>query len=243
MEQRYDAFAHVGCRNISEFNAKAPTKMCSFVCIIDELADLMTTHGKEVEQYIARLAAMARAAGIYMILSTQRPSTDVITGTIKNNIASRIALSVGSSIDSRTIIDRTGAESLLGNGDMLYMPTGMNSPLRVQGVYVTDEEVRKVTKYFEDSHYIPQYEDIFIIDEEAEDGGTGTAMCEDPLYADIKKWVCTLNTISASGLQRRYGLGFPRAAKLIDALEQDGVISGSNGSKPRDVLVKGEIEQ
>ncbi len=237
MDQRYEKFSQNGVRNIGEYNKKFPEKkMKNIVCIIDEMADLMMTHRKEVETHIARLAAMARASGIFMILATQRPSTDVITGTIKNNIASRIAFAVGSSYDSRTIIDRTGAEALFGNGDMLYMPVGANAPVRVQGVYVSDDEINSICQYFKDRNFLPKYEDIFIIDEEAEDSLSGEK-CTDPMYEEIKKFVYTQQTISASMLQRKCGLGFPRAAKIIDALEADGIISGLNGSKPRTVLV------
>lgn len=244
MEQRYDSFANCGAKNIAEYNSKNPDKkMYNIVCIIDELADLMATHGKEVEGSIHRLASLARASGIFMILATQRPSTDVITGTIKANIVSRIAFAVTSSYDSRTILDQTGAEALLGNGDMLYNPAGAQSPIRVQGVYCSDEEISRVVEYFNRSGYKPNYADIFVVEDEDESGNMISADINDPLYHDIEKWVITQKAISASGLQRRYGLGFPRAAKIIDALEQNGIISASNGSKPRDVLVHTDDEE
>lgn len=239
MDSRYDKFSHHQARNIEEYNNKNPNdKLCNMVCIIDEMADLMFTHGKDVDGYIQRLASMARAAGIYLILATQRPSTDVITGIIKANIPSRIAFAVSSSYDSKTILDSIGAESLLGNGDMLYSPRDDNSLLRIQGAYVSDEEIKRVVDYFVKSNYLPHYEDIFMIDDEEPQQQDGYGKCNDPLYENIKKFVMTQDCISVSALQRKFSLGFPRAAKMIDALQQDGIISAANGSKPRDVLVK-----
>lgn len=239
MDSRYDKFSHHQARNIEEYNNKNPNdKLCNMVCIIDEMADLMFTHGKDVDGYIQRLASMARAAGIYLILATQRPSTDVITGIIKANIPSRIAFAVSSSYDSKTILDSIGAESLLGNGDMLYSPRDDNSLLRIQGAYVSDEEIKRVVDYFVKSNYLPHYEDIFMIEDEEQQQQDGYGKCNDPLYENIKKFVMTQDCISVSALQRKFSLGFPRAAKMIDALQQDGIISAANGSKPRDVLVK-----
>ncbi len=247
MEDRYNIFSQNGVRNIDEYNKQNPDKkMYNIVCIIDELADLMATHGKDVEAIIGRLASMARACGIYMILATQRPSTDVITGTIKANIVSRIAFAVNSSYDSRTILDSTGAEDLLGNGDMLYNPAGASAPLRVQGVYVSDEEIKNVINYFIKSNYQPHYADIFIVDEDGEESGlmnNNGKQISDPIYGEVEQWVITQKTISATGLQRRFGLGFPRAAKIIDMLEENGIVSASKGSKPRDVLVHLESEE
>jgi len=243
MDERYEKFAAVHVNSINDYNSseKVNQKMCNIICIIDELSDLMATHRKEIEIHIQRLSAKARAAGIYLILATQRPSTDVITGVIKANIPSRIAFKVASSIDSRVILDSVGAESLLNNGDMLFMQTGSTSMTRIQGVYVSNQEISRVVSYLSDSGYIPQYEDIFMISEEGDDFDSNVAACNnDPLYGNIKSWVMTQKTVSASGLQRRYSLGFPRAAKFIDALEQEGIISGSKGSKPRDVLVRTE---
>ncbi len=243
MDERYEKFASAHVNSIKDYNAndKIIHKMCHIICIIDELSDLMATHRKEIEIHIQRLSAKARAAGIYLILATQRPSADVITGVIKANIPSRIAFKVASSIDSRVILDSVGAEALLNNGDMLFMQSGTTLLERIQGVYASNQEISRVVTYLSDSGYIPQYEDIFMIDDEGEDFETNVISCNnDPLYGNIKSWVMTQKTVSASGLQRRYSLGFPRAAKFIDSLEQEGIISGPKGSKPRDVLVRTE---
>ncbi len=243
MDERYELFASKHVNSIKDYNNNEKTthKMCNIVCIIDELSDLMATHRKEIEIHIQRLASKARAAGIYLILATQRPSADVITGVIKANIPSRIAFKVASAIDSRVILDSAGAEALLNNGDMLFVEAGSPMQIRIQGVYVSNQEISRVVSYLTDSGYIPQYEDIFMIDEEEDSFESNVISCNnDPLYGNIKTWVITQKTVSASGLQRRYSLGFPRASKFLDCLEQEGIISGPKGSKPRDVLVKGE---
>ncbi|MDI9540621.1 MAG: DNA translocase FtsK [Bacillota bacterium] len=246
MDERYEMFSKMHVNSIKDYNASEKTthKMCNIICIIDELSDLMATHRKEIEIHIQRLSAKARAAGIYLILATQRPSADVITGVIKANIPSRIAFKVASSIDSRVILDCVGAESLLNNGDMLFMQSGSTSLERIQGVYASNQEIARVVSYLSDSGYIPQYEDIFMIDDDdSEDLQSNVISCNnDPLYGNIKSWVVTQKTVSASGLQRRYSLGFPRAAKFIDCLEQEGIISGPKGSRPRDVLARIELE-
>ncbi len=245
MDERYEKFAAVHVNSIKDYNASEKTthKMCNIICIIDELADLMATHRKEIEIHIQRLSAKARAAGIYLILATQRPSADVITGVIKANIPSRIAFKVASSIDSRVILDSNGAEALLNNGDMLFVEAGSTLQVRIQGVYVSNQEISRVVSYLTDSGYIPQYEDIFMINEDEDDYESNVISCNnDPLYGNIKTWVTSQKTVSASGLQRRYSLGFPRASKFIDCLEQEGIISGPKGSKPRDVLVRRDNE-
>ena len=200
----------------------------------------MMTHRNEVEPRITRLASLARAAGIYMILATQRPSTDIITGTIKANIVSRIAFAVNSGYDSKTILDGPGAEKLLGNGDMLYNPAGASAPTRVQGVYVSKDEIARVMEYFAKSKYEPVFDDFFNEDEDSEldEGGAMIPSgVKDKMYPEVERWVKTQKTVSANQIQRRFNMGYPHAANLIDALEYNGVISGSNGSKPRDVLV------
>ena len=255
MDERYNMFAAAGVRNIEGYNAKviaqdgkpnedgspAPKYMPYIVVIIDELADLMIVAGKEVENSIQRITQLARAAGIHLIVATQRPSVNVITGVIKANIPSRIAFSVSSAIDSRTILDSHGAERLLGNGDMLYLPMGTNSPTRVQGVYVTDEEVMRITEAVSQQKK-PHYDDAFILLEGVE-GSEGTAIAtvtDDPMFEEVKEYVIQAQKASTSLLQRRFGIGYNRAARMIDALEENGIIGPAQGSKPRDVYIKPE---
>ncbi len=244
MDQRYDTFSKLGVRKISEYNdyvKKHPEAnlkaMPYIVVIIDELADLMNVAGKEVEGYIQRITQLARAAGIHLVVATQRPSTDVITGTIKNNVPSRIAFAVSSGIDSRTILDQVGAERLLGYGDMLYVPMGESSPMRVQGVYVSDQEVERITNYVSEQAK-PFFDDAFVIlDEPSENSGFRNTP-QDPMYDEVVKFVVMEQKASTSLLQRRFGFGYNRAAKIIDMLQQEGVIGPAQGSKPREVFVK-----
>ncbi len=251
MDERYNIFSACGVRNIEVFNEKvkaqggrpnpdgspAPKMMPYIVVIIDELADLMAVAGKEVETSIQRITQLARAAGIHLIVATQRPSVDVITGLIKANIPSRIAFAVSSGTDSRTILDHVGAERLLGYGDMLYMPIGQNSPIRVQGVFVTDEEVQRITEDVK-KNGAPEYDDHFIM-LEGVDGNEGViGVNEDPMYKEVREYVIEAQKASTSLLQRRFGIGYNRAARMIDALETDGVIGPAQGSKPRDVYIK-----
>ncbi len=248
MESRYEIFSTTGVRNISAYNEKIKEHpeeklkpMEYIVVIIDELADLMAVAGKEVEMSIQRITQLARAAGIHLIVATQRPSTDVITGIIKANIPSRIAFAVSSGIDSRTILDGVGAERLLGYGDMLYLPIGEPSPIRLQGVYVTDDEVRRIAE-FVSSQAAPFYEDAFIR-LEGVDNNEATAVMDakdDPLYEEIKEYVIDVQKASTSLLQRRFGLGYNRAARMIDVLEDRGIIGPAQGSKPREVYIKKE---
>lgn len=259
MEERYDVFSKCGVRNIQVYNEKVkdgsinngntPAQpdyqfMPYIVVIIDELADLMAVAGKEVEGSIQRITQLARAAGIHLIVATQRPSTDVITGIIKANIPSRIAFSVSSGIDSRTILDHVGAERLLGNGDMLYMPIGQSAATRVQGVFVTDDEVHRITD-FVSNQTVPMYDDAFVLLEGVE-GGEDIAVVgadADPLYEEIKAYVIDAQKASTSLLQRRFGIGYNRAARMIDLLEQKGVIGPAQGSKPREVFIKKDSSQ
>ena len=252
MDERYDLFSQVGVRNISVYNQKVKSQndkenglkpLPYIVVIIDELADLMAVAGKEVELSIQRITQLARAAGIHLIVATQRPSTDVITGIIKANIPSRIAFNVSSSIDSRTIIDQSGAERLLGNGDMLYYPTGEPSPIRLQGVYVTDDEVNRICEYV-NAQRTPIYDDAFIRLEGVDNNENTAVMsaCDDPLYEEIKDYVVEVQKASASLLQRRFGIGYNRAARMIDVLEDKGIIGPQQGSKPREVYLKKENE-
>ena len=252
MERRYDVFEASGTKNIAGYNAYVEKKnkntdeagqikkMPFIVVIIDELADLMLVAAKEVEDSIMRITQMARAAGIHLIVATQRPSTDVITGVVKANIPSRISFAVSSSIDSRTILDMTGAEKLLGKGDMLFLPQGENTPLRVQGTFISDDEIKSVVDYTI-SQQKARYDETLLMDEEETHATTMTDSKDDydePLYNDIVEFVVTQGKASASLLQRRFRLGYNRAARCIDLLEERGIIGPNNGSKPREVLVK-----
>ena len=251
MDERYNIFSASGVRNIEVYNEKvkaqngqpnpdgspAPKLLPYIVVIIDELADLMAVAGKEVETSIQRITQLARAAGIHLIVATQRPSVDVITGLIKANIPSRIAFSVSSGTDSRTILDHTGAERLLGYGDMLYMPIGQSAPIRVQGVLISDEEVARIADEVK-KYGPPEYNDHFIM-LEGVDGNEGViGVSEDPMFKEVKEYVIEAQKASTSLLQRRFGIGYNRAARIIDALEQEGVIGPAQGSKPRDVYIK-----
>ncbi len=257
MEHRYDLFEQSGTKNIAGYNAyidkKNKTKdefsqikkLPYIVVIIDELADLMLVAAKEVEESIMRITQMARAAGIHLIVATQRPSTDVITGVVKANIPSRISFAVSSSIDSRTILDMTGAEKLLGKGDMLFLPQGENTPIRVQGTFVSDEEIKAVVDYTI-SQQKARYDEGLTIETEDLKGSTTMTekdATEEPLYNEIVEFVVTQGKASASLLQRRFRLGYNRAARAIDLLEERGIIGPSNGSKPREVLVKLEKKE
>ena len=245
MEQRYDLFAKHSVRNIKSYNDfveqsndEILKKLPFIVVIIDELADLMAIAGNDVEMSIQRITQLARASGIHLIVATQRPSTDVITGIIKSNIPSRISFSVASGIDSRTILDSIGAERLLGNGDMLYYPTGEPSPIRLQGVYVSDNEVSSIANHVS-KQAKPFYEDAFLRLENLDSqSNNGLSVNDDPMYDEIKNYVIEQQKASTSLLQRRFGIGYNRAARMIDVLEDNGVIGPINGSKPREVYIK-----
>ena len=245
MDERYDKFAETGVKKVEEYNEKAKKNGWEvypyIVVIIDELADLMMVASKEVEGSIQRITQLARAAGIHLIVATQRPSTNVITGVIKANIPSRIAFAVASQIDSRTILDMGGAEKLLGRGDMLFLPMGQNTATRVQGCWISDDEIEKVIKYVKDNsesvydETLQKQVEITSGSNGIGTGGGGTD--DDPMYNEIYEYVVSTGKASASLLQRRFRLGYNRAARLIDLLEDRGVIGPSNGSKPREVLV------
>ena len=243
MDNRYELFRQNQVRNITEYNAKAKDPansikpLYNIVVIIDELADLMVQNKNDVESNIQRITQLARASGIHLIVATQRPSTDVITGTIKTNIPSRIAFAVSSAIDSRIILDQTGAETLLGNGDMLFIPIGESTPKRVQGVYVSDEEIRKITE-FVCTNGEPTFDDAFVVSELTDENGYVNSLSADPLYDRVKQMVITTQKASTSSIQRYFGIGYNRAARIMDSLELEGVIGPQNGSKPRDVLIK-----
>ncbi len=249
MEDRYEMFSETGVKNIGTYNEwidkekeKDPSfnkeRMYYLVVIIDELADLMLVASKEVEDSIMRITQMARAAGIHLIVATQRPSTDVITGVVKANIPSRISFAVASQIDSRTILDCAGAEKLLGKGDMLYLPMGENHPKRVQGCFITDEEIERVISYV-CGQQTATYDDSLnkAIEEEHNPVSGDKESFDDPLYNEILEFAIETGKISASLIQRRFRLGYNRAARIIDLLEDRGIIGPQNGSKPREVLM------
>lgn len=243
MERRYDLFSHTGTRNIKGYNqylrrqnaelGEKNAELPYIVVIVDELADLMMVASKDVEAAIMRIAQMARAAGIHLIIATQRPSVDVITGLIKANIPSRIAFSVSSAVDSRTILDMQGAEKLLGKGDMLYLPYGESKPKRIQGAFLSDKEVEDVVNFVckqQSANYIKSLEPTEELTQKGES--------EDELYMEAYQFVVEKQKASASLLQRQFRIGYNRAARLIDELEANGVIGPSTGSKPRTVLIE-----
>ena len=248
MENRYREFARARVRNMEGYNkiaAKDPDykELPYIVVIIDELADLMMVSSKEVEESIARIAQKARAAGIHMIIATQRPSVDVITGVIKTNIPSRIAFAVSSSIDSRTILDKSGAETLLGKGDMLYLSADSSKPVRIQGAFLSDEEVEKVVDYVK-SQSEAQYDPNMTPSEvSTQGGGSPSADDVDPLYKEVLLFIAKTQKASASLLQRRFKIGYNRAARIIDMLEEDGYIGPVDGSKPRKVVLEKEFAE
>lgn len=239
MERRYELFSRYGVRNIEGYNElvdksddEDAKRLPFIVVIVDELADLMMVASNDVEDAIMRLAQMARAAGIHMVLATQRPSVDVITGVIKANIPSRIAFAVSSQTDSRTILDGGGAEKLLGRGDMLMLANGMNKPIRVQGAFVSDQEVETVV-----NHVIAQQRAQYVEAMMPKEEEVTTIDSDDSLFEEVVQFILTQETASTSMIQRRFRIGYNRAARLIDSLEQAGYVGPSEGSKPRKVLI------
>jgi len=257
MERRYEVFEESKTKNIESYNAyidkkneglpeEEQTKRMPFiVVVIDELADLMLVAAKEVEDSIMRITQMARAAGIHLIVATQRPSTDVITGIVKANIPSRISFAVSSGIDSRTILDMVGAEKLLGKGDMLFLPQGTNAPIRIQGTFISEEETKAIVEYVCNQQKA-SYDESLLMDDEEKGATTmlgGGDDYEEPLYNEIVDFVIEQGKASASLLQRRFRLGYNRAARCIDLLEDRGIVGPQNGSKPREVLVERDEEE
>ena len=238
MERRYELFAHTGVRDINRFNELAvqhkrySDKLPFIVIVIDELADLMMMSPADVEEAICRIAQKARACGIHLIVATQRPSVDVITGLIKANIPTRIAFSVSSQVDSRTIIDISGAERLLGRGDMLFLENGSSKPVRLQGTFVSDEEIDLVV-----AHVREQQEPEYLFEQEELLKKAQIIEEEDELFYDACEFIVNNGNASTSSLQRRFKIGYNRAARLMDMLEQNGYITSANGSKPREVLI------
>ncbi len=238
MDQRYQALAAVGKRNIVDYNTAYPDKKLPYiVLIIDELADLMAVASQEVEGAIVRLAQMARAVGIHLVLATQRPSVDVITGLIKANVTSRIAFAVASQTDSRTILDTSGAEKLLGRGDMLITTPKLTKPKRLQGAFLSDEEINRVTDYIKKQVKDVTYHDEIIKPKQSTGLPGSSGDDADPLLLEARRQVIEAGKASASYLQRRLRIGYSRAARLLDFLEEEGTIGPSEGSKPREVLV------
>lgn len=250
MERRYKLFAETSHRNIGEYNddvdkfnktAADEDKMERLpyvVVIVDELSDLMMVAGHEVEAAIVRLAQMARAAGLHIIIATQRPSVDVITGLIKANIPSRIAFAVSSGVDSRTILDSVGAEKLLGRGDMLFQPIGKSKPVRLQGAYISESEVENVVKFVSEQQQAEYDEDMIPTD--VDEGGSDGDKPEDEYWEDAVELIVKQQSASVSMLQRRFAIGYNRAARMVDEMENRGIVGPSEGSKPRKVLITPE---
>ncbi|MCL5784694.1 MAG: DNA translocase FtsK [Patescibacteria group bacterium] len=240
MDRRYKLFQSVGVRNIQSYNEMSGFQaLPNIVIFIDELADLMMFAPVEVEDAITRIAQLARATGIHLVVATQRPSVDVITGLIKANIPCRVAFNVSSMVDSRVIIDQPGAEKLLGRGDMLFLPPDASKPVRIQGVYVSDGEINNLIKYLKDLGVAPQYTaEVTEMPVGKMNGRGGDSGAQDDLFEEAVRTVCQYDRASASLLQRRLRVGYARAARIIDELEAAGVIGPGEGSKPRDVLVR-----
>ena len=249
MDRRYGIFEDKGVKNILIYNEMITKQnkkndtdiplLPYIVVIIDELADLMLVAAKEVEDSIMRITQMARAAGIHLIVATQRPSTDIITGIVKANIPSRISFTVASYIDSRTILDTTGAEKLLGRGDMLYLPMGENHPQRIQGTFISDDEISRLIEYVSKEQKA-NYDNTLLVQEPnhmAAGDGYEQEEYEDPIYNEVVQFALEAGKISASLLQRRFRVGYNRAARIIDLLEERGIVGPANGSKPREVLM------
>jgi len=255
MERRFNILSGNGSRDIASYNEKISKEGQSpvpyIVLIVDELADLMAARGREMEAGVVRLAQMARAVGIHLVLATQRPSVEVITGLIKANVTSRITFQVASQVDSRTVLDAAGAEKLLGAGDLLFISAEVTKPKRIQGAYVSEKEVKKVTSWLEEKVAVPSDSSCPSLTEEILEEGTPSSLFqgkegsdfetggEDPLYEDAKKVVIESRKASASLLQRRLRIGYARAARLIDILEEKGIVGPGEGAKPREVYLGG----
>jgi S-DNA-T family DNA segregation ATPase FtsK/SpoIIIE len=239
MESRYDKFARLGTRNIEGYNAKVDEleKLPYWVLVVDELADLMMTSGPEIETGICRLAQLARATGIHLVIATQRPSVNVITGTIKANISSRIAFAVNSAVDSRTILDQVGADRLIGRGDMLFMPMDAAKPFRIQGAFLSEGETEALVKFLRHQgspNYDVQPSSLAEATHDADSAETGH---EDDLFESAVRLVVTGGSASTSMLQRRFKIGYTRAARLVDMMEQKGIVGALDGAKPREILI------
>jgi len=248
MERRYELLSEIKARDIFSYNSMVSKENNSeilpyIIIVIDELADIMAAFGREVEGTIVRLAQMSRAVGIHLIISTQRPSVEVITGLIKANITSRIAFQVASQVDSRTILDRAGAEKLLGNGDMLYMSGETTHLKRIQGVFITEKEVQKVVKFIKSGKIAEYSEEVIAPLPAQKDFFNRGTSASDPLYEEAKELVIQVGKASASYLQRRFQIGYARAARLLDTLEGEGIIGPADGAKPRKILISPESSE
>jgi DNA segregation ATPase FtsK/SpoIIIE, S-DNA-T family len=246
MDKRYKIFAERGVRNIDSYNELSGFQALPYIVIfIDELADLMMFAPVEVEDAIARIAQMARATGIHLVIATQRPSVNVITGLIKANIPCRIAFNVSSMIDSRVIIDSPGAEKLLGRGDMLYIPPDQAKPSRIQGAFISEKEVRKLVDFLKARNYPVEYTEEVTSQPLPMKKGSGSSSGidgKDGQLEEAVRLVCQFNTASASFLQRKMSIGYARAARMLDQLEEMGVVGHAEGAKPRDVLIRNAEE-
>jgi S-DNA-T family DNA segregation ATPase FtsK/SpoIIIE len=249
MERRYDMFARLQTRNIDGYNQRVPAdeKLPFIVLIVDELADLMMQAGAEIEMSICRLAQLARATGIHLVIATQRPSVDVITGLIKANISSRIAFAVSSQVDSRTILDMNGAERLIGRGDMLFMPIDASKPFRIQGCYLSEVETNALVKYLKEQD-TPEYS--IVVDTpgyEGESGGGGgyeSGGDDDDLFEACVRLVVTNGQASTSMLQRRFKVGYTRAARIVDLMHDRGIVGPPDGARPREILMsRDQVDQ
>jgi S-DNA-T family DNA segregation ATPase FtsK/SpoIIIE len=240
MDRRYDLFAHVMTRNIEGYNQKVgndPEKRLPFlVVVIDELADLMMQQGPEVEQAICRLAQLARATGIHLVIATQRPSVDVITGLIKANVPSRIAFAVSSQVDSRTILDSKGAENLIGRGDMLFKPVDATKPIRIQGAFLSEAEVERLVTHLK-AQGRPEYFAEAISVDHGNYGVESAEEAEDELFEPAARFVVTTGHASTSMIQRKFKIGYTRAARLVDMMEARGIVGSLDGAKPREILM------
>jgi S-DNA-T family DNA segregation ATPase FtsK/SpoIIIE len=251
MERRYRRLSELGARNIEGYNQKAPPTpneqghghMPYLVVVIDELADLMMVSAREVEGSIARLAQMARAVGIHVIIATQRPSVDVITGVIKANFPARIAFQVASKVDSRTILDVNGADKMLGRGDMLFLKPGSSKPVRAQAAYLSDGEIERVVSHLKSQRQPTYDEDLMNQPNRSEGGAAGGDYDKDEMYEQAKDLIISTGQASTSLLQRRLRLGYGRAARILDMMEQEGIVGPPQGSRPREVLVGHHSEQ
>ncbi len=241
MDRRYKLFAEAGARNIDGYNEMSGFQALPYIVLfIDELADIMLFSPVEVEDSITRIAQMSRATGIHMVLATQRPSVDVITGLIKANVPTRIAFAVSSQIDSRVILGSQGAEKLLGKGDMLYMPPESAKPMRIQGAFVSDKEIQSLVTFIKNQGVAVQYTEEVTSMAKAGSGPQvpGVVGDTDDLFKESVKLICQYDKASASLLQRRLSIGYARAARILDQLEAAGVVGPADGAKPREVKIK-----